>query len=229
MRSAATALLATVLSGMTGAAQAQTAPAPVTADSGYVEVVMQSAFGNVTSQSYGGEIGITVAKNVQVFVEGGQTRNVAPAALGTNAQTIAGALALTQSNVGFSVREPVTFVAGGVRYLIPVTGSSLAPYLLGGFGMARGRRDVKFTVGSTDVTTSLQQFGIVLGTDLSGDFTRPMLVLGGGVAWPVWQQLVLDLQLRFGRIFAEGSGTVAQPADAAVNSVRAGIGVGLRF
>src|SRR5438093_12763506 len=134
MRSPVTAILLTVLSGMTGAAQAQT-PSTPGADSGYVAFVMQSAFGNVTSQSYGAEIGVKVATNVQLFVEGGQTRNVAPTALGTNAQTIAGALALTETGVGFSVREPVAFVAGGVKYLIPVTGSKVAPYVLGGFGM----------------------------------------------------------------------------------------------
>ena len=229
MRSVVTAILLTVLSGMTGAARAQTPSTPGAPDSGYVALVMQSAFGNVTSQSYGAEIGVKVATNVQLFVEGGQIRNVAPTALGTNAQTIAGALTLTETGVGFSVREPVAFVAGGVKYLIPAAGSKVAPYVLGGFGVASGRRDVTFTVGGADVTSSLERFGIVLGTDLSGEFTRPMLVLGGGVAWPVWQRLVVDLQFRFGRISAESQETPTQPHDAAVSSGRAGIGLAVRF
>jgi hypothetical protein len=78
---------------------------------------------------------------------------------------------------------------------------------------------VTFTVGGTDVTTNLQQYGAVLGTDLSGSFTKPMLTLGAGIAYPVGR-LVLDFQYRFGRIFAE---------DEAINVNRAGIGIGVRF
>ena len=50
---------------------------------GYVEAVAQSAFGNVTSQSYGAEAGVTIFPNLQIFVEAGQTRNVATASRGS--------------------------------------------------------------------------------------------------------------------------------------------------
>ena len=198
-----------------GVAHAQTSDA----DHGYVEGVAQSAFGNVTSQSYGVELGFTVAPHLQVFVEAGQTRNVATAALGAAAQTIAGGLSQTQANVGFSVKEPVTFGAAGVRVLVPVEGSKVRPYVMGGVGMAQVKQNVTFTIGGTDVTSNLQQFNTVLGTDLSGDFTKPLLTLGAGVAYPIGR-LVLDFQYRFGRIFAE---------DEAINVNRAGIGVGVRF
>jgi len=211
MRSLVMVIIGALVSG--GVAHAQTA------DKGYAEVVAQSAFGNVTSQSYGVELGVTVAPQVQVFVEAGQTRNVATAALGTAAQAIAGGLALTQANVGFGVKEPVTFGAAGIRFLIPVEGSQVRPYLMGGAGLAKVKHDVTFTVGGTDVTTNLQQYGAVLGTDLSGSFTKPMLTLGAGIAYPVGR-LVLDFQYRFGRIFAE---------DEAINVNRAGIGIGVRF
>ena len=49
-------------------------------------VQLQSAFGNVTSQSYGGEVGVTVRPKLQVFVEGGMVRDVATAEIGTAAQ-----------------------------------------------------------------------------------------------------------------------------------------------
>jgi opacity protein-like surface antigen len=90
---------------------------------------------------------------------------------------------------------------------------------MAGVGVAKVKQDVAFTIGGTDVTSNLQQFGTVLGTDLSGDFTKPMLTLGGGVAYPI-RRLVLDFQYRFGRIFAE---------DAGINVNRAGIGIGVRF
>ena len=201
-------------------ASAQTPPAVQDADRGYAEVLLQSAFGNVTSQSYGAEIGVTVRPNLQVFVEAGQVRDVATAEIGTAAQLIAGFLSQTQSNVAFKVKEPVTFGVAGIKYLIPIE-SKLRPYVLGGFGIASVTQDVAFTVGGTDVTSSLASaYGVQLGTDLSGNYTKPMIVAGAGAMWQGWQRLVVDAQFRFGRILAEDSG---------VNVSRAGIGVGVRF
>lgn len=197
-------------------------PAPLPADEskGYVEFVAQSAFGNVTSQSFGGEVGITIEPNIQVFFEFGSTRDVATSDLGTAAQLIANTLSQTQSNVGYSVKEPATFGVAGARYLFPIANSKLQPYVLAGLGFAKVSRNVRFTVGGTDVTANLAQYFIVLGSDLSGDSTRPMISLGGGVAYPVWQRVFADFQFRYGRIFAEDQG---------INVGRAGIGIGIRF
>ncbi|HEX7137294.1 MAG TPA: outer membrane beta-barrel protein [Vicinamibacterales bacterium] len=187
---------------------------------GYAEIVAQSAFGNVTSQNYGAEFGFTVTPSVQVFFEIGHTLNVATDAISTSAQTMAGALSQTQSNVGYSVKQPLTFGVGGVRYLIPLSGSKLLPYFMGGFGVAKASNDATFTVGGADVTSSLSQYGIVLGSDLSGGFTKPMATFGGGLSYPVWESLVLDFQFRYGHVFAGGE---------SINSSRAGVGVGFRF
>lgn len=203
-----------------GVARAQTTTEP---SKGYIEGVAQSAFGNVTSQSYGGEVGVTVWKNLQVFAEFGQIRNVTPTELGASAQVIAGFLSQTQSGVSVTVKEPATFGVGGVRYVIPVTGVKVEPYVMGGVGIAQVTKNVSYAVAGSDVTASLTQLGVVLGSDLSGQFTKPMLVIGGGVAWPIWQHLVIDVQVRFSRISAEDQ-------DSKVTSVgRAGVGVGFRF
>src|SRR5258706_533020 len=85
-------------------------------------------------------------------------------------------------------------------------------------GVASAQQDVVFTVGGADVTSTLPQLGVTLGSDLSGTFTKPMVVVGGGAMWP-WQRLVVDLQYRFGRIFGEDEG---------INVSRAGIGIGVR-
>src|SRR5262249_1419917 len=98
--------------------------------------------------------------------------------------------------------------------------TSVEPYILGGFGLARVKKDASFTVGGTDVTGNLQQFGVVLGTDLTGSETKPMFSLGLGVAWPAWRQLVIDFGYRYGRVFTSGEG---------LNMNRAGVGVGVRF
>jgi opacity protein-like surface antigen len=190
-------------------------------DRGYAEVVLQSAFGNVTSQNFGAEVGVTIVKHVQVFAEVGKTRDVATPALGANAQRIAAHLSTVDPNVSFSVKEPVTFGVLGVRFLLPVPGR-VQPYVLGGAGIAKVTQSVKFFSGGTDVTANLAQppYYTVLGTDLTGDFTKPVFVVGGGVAYPIWQRILLDFQFRFGRIMAE---------DDAITVGRAGLGVGVRF
>jgi len=195
-------LVSTIALG--GVAHAQTG---ATADKGYVEAVGQSSFGNVTSQNFGAEVGFTIAPHLQVFAEIGKTRDVATTALGSHAQRMAGALIAVDPNTSYSVKEPVTFGAFGLRFLVPVAGKA-QPYLLGGGGIAKVTPDVKFFVGGSDVTANLQQapYYLVLGSDLSGSSTKPMFVVGGGVAYPVWKQLLLDFQVRFGRIFADRSG-----------------------
>jgi len=187
---------------------------------GYAEGFIQSSFGNVTSQAFGGEVGVSIMPALQIFAEGGRTRDVATSDIGVAAQEIANFLSRTQSGVSYSVKEPVTFGDVGVRYLIPVQNPKLQPYVLGALGIAQVTQNAKFLVSGTDVTGNLQQFGVVLGSDLSGSFHRALLVLGGGVSIPVWQQLVADLQFRYGRIFAEGQG---------INMSRAGVGLGVRF
>ena len=191
---------------------------PAAASKGYVEVYGQSAFGNVTSQSFGAEAGVAVAPRLQIFVDVGQVRDTSPASLGANAQLIAGFLSQSQSGVGFTVNQPVTFGVGGVRYVFPA--GKVEPYVLGGAGMGRVKRDVAFTIGGSDVTNNLQQYGVALGTDLSGSETKAMFSLGGGIAWPAWQRLVFDFQYRYGRVLTSDDG---------LNVNRAGVGVGVRF
>ncbi|HTK29520.1 MAG TPA: hypothetical protein VL309_08215 [Vicinamibacterales bacterium] len=202
-----------------GTAQAQTKTA-ITSDQGYAEGFIQSAFGNVTSQSFGLELGYTVMPNLQVFVEGGRTRDVATPAIGAAAAAIAGGLSQTQTGVSYSVKQPVTFGDAGVRYLIDLDNPKFTPYVLAGVGIAQVEQNVRFLVNGTDVTDTIQQFGVTLGSDLSGHFTKALIVLGGGISVPVWRQVVGDLQFRYGRIFAEGQG---------INMSRAGLGIGIRF
>jgi hypothetical protein len=199
-------------------ASAQTPASASDADHGYVEGVIQSAFGNVTSQSFGIELGFTLRPNIQVFGEVGKVRDAATSSIGAAAQIIAGALSQTQANVAFQVKEPVTFGVAGLKFIVPTAGA-LRPYVLAGGGVASVTQDVAFTVGGTDVTSNIGSLGVTLGTDLSGTFAKPMIVVGAGAMWP-WQRLVVDFQYRFGRIFAEDEG---------INVSRAGIGVGVRF
>jgi opacity protein-like surface antigen len=211
-----------VATGMLTVATAVNAQTPPSAaaqpDRGYVEAVAESAFGNVTSQSFGAEVGVTVRPDLQVFGSVGKIRDVATTEIGTSAQTIALALATLQTGaVSYSVKEPVTFFVGGVRYRIPST-MMLKPYILGGLGVATVSKNVQFLIGGVDASSTLAQF-VAIGTDVSGEETKLMFTLGGGVVWPAWRQLVVDLRYQYGRI----------STDTAITVNRAGIGVGVRF
>jgi hypothetical protein len=203
-----------------GVAQAQPLT-PSAEEKGYIEAVGQSSFGNVTSQSFGVEGGVTIAPRLQLFGEVGKTRDVATASLGSKAQRLAAGLAGIDPALTYSVKQPVLFGAAGLRYLLAVSDRA-QPYVLGGVGLARVTQDVKFLSGSTDVTANLQQapYYTVLGSDLSGDFRKPMLLVGGGVAVPAWRHGVFDFQVRLARILADDEG---------ITVARAGLGVGVRF
>jgi opacity protein-like surface antigen len=185
----------------------------------YVEGVAQSAFGNVTSQSFGVEAGVRIGGGPDVFAEFGRVADVSTAEISADAQLVASQLAQLQNNVSFSVAEPVRFFAAGVKYGMP-TSWSLKPYVLAGFGFATVRQDVAFRVGNSDVTSTLDQFGIALGGDLSGSFTKPMVVVGAGAIYPIHGSFFADFQFRYNRIFAPGS---------AIPLGRAGLGLGFRF
>lgn len=200
---------------LTGAAYAQT---PASAGKGYLEGVAQATFGHVASQSYGVEAGVSITPAFQVFGEFGRANDTAPASLGTNAQTIASYLSDTQGNAGFSAKQPLTFGVVGLRFPFS-TSSKVEPYVLVAGGAAQVKKDVTFTIGGSDVTRSLAQYGVVLGSDLSGSETKAMLSLGGGVVWTAWQKLILDFQYRYGRVFT----------DEGLNVNRAGVGIGVRF
>jgi opacity protein-like surface antigen len=203
------------------AASAQSSPGP-SGDKVYVEVGAQSAFGQVTSQSFGGEVGIAVADRVQIFAEVGRARDVATSDISASAQQIAGALSQSQAAVAYRVKEPATFGLAGVKYVVPVA-IQVQPYVMAGGGVARVSQNVTFTVAGHDVTAALSQprYGnIILGSDLSGSFTRAMIGVGGGAIWPAWRQLVVDVQYRYGRILVAGDG---------INVNRAGVAVGVRF
>jgi opacity protein-like surface antigen len=181
---------------------------------GYAEAVAQSAFGNVTSQSYGGEIGVAIRPGLDVFVDSGRIRDSAPSTLSTSAETIAAGITAVAGNAAFHAKQPVTFGVAGLKYTVPTSSGTFGPYVLAGGGIAKVQRDVTFSTSAGDVA----QF-VTLGTDLSGSETKGMVSVGAGVVVPLYKRLILDLQYRFGRIFASEG----------FNVNRAGVGIGVRF
>jgi opacity protein-like surface antigen len=198
-------------------AQATTAPGmPTTPTKGYAEVVANSTFGNVTSQAYGGEIGYKVWHEAMAFVEAGQVRNAASASISSAAQVIAAALTQLQpAAVNYSVKQPVTYFAAGLRFPLAIEGKAV-PYALAGVGVAQVKKDVTFTIASAE---PLSQF-VTLGDDLTGNETKALFTVGAGLTYPVYHQVIVDFQFRLMRVFTEGE---------AMNIGRAGIGLGVKF
>jgi opacity protein-like surface antigen len=200
---------------MAGLASAQAVDAPQK----FVGVTAQSAFGNVTSQSFGVEAGLAVTPAFDVFLEGGRVFDAAPASLGQSAQTIAGFLSATQASVAYTVKEPVTFFDVAARYKIHTSGR-FAPYLLAGIGLGQVKPDAQFTIGGTSVNSKLDQYGVVLGSDLSGSTTKAMMMVGAGVRYPLGDRFYADAELRYNRVFISSG---------AIPFARAGLGLGIQF
>ena len=119
---------------------------------------------------------------------------------------------------GFQVHQPMTFGVAGFKYFVRTSGA-IKPYVLAGGGLAQVSKNVVFTVGGNDVTANLTQYGVVLGADLAGNETKPLVNAGAGVVVPV-SRLFLDINYRFGRVFTSGS---------AMSVSRAGAAIGVRF
>ena len=203
---------------LSGVAHAQSASSEST---GFIEGVAQSAFGNVTSQSFGIEGGVMLAPRIAVIAEFGLVRDAAPKTLGTTAQVIASSLTTLQSAaVAYTVKQPVSFGQVGVRYSIPYS-DKLHPYVEVTGGLAKIKRDVTFTVGGTDVTDKLSTtYGIVLGTDLAGTESKLMIGGGGGVVYDITSSVIFDAGYRFSRVNTDPS---------SINISRIGAGIGIRF
>ncbi|HZP47908.1 MAG TPA: outer membrane beta-barrel protein [Vicinamibacterales bacterium] len=202
-----------VWAALGGVAAAQS---PTAADDsrGYIEGVAQSAFGNVTSQSFGGEIGVKVRPGLQVFVDGGYVRDTTPGALSSRAQSIAADISTKAGGGTYRVKQPVTFGVAGIKYWLPVDQSRFAPYVMFGGGMARVQEDTTFTVATGNVSDY-----VAVGSDLVGTQTKGMISGGVGVDVAVGRSFYVDLQYRFGRVFTTDG----------LNINRAGAGVGVRF
>lgn len=201
---------------LSGAAYAQSA----SDSTGFIEGVAQSAFGNVTSQSFGIEGGISIAPKIEIVVDLGMVRDASPKALGTAAQLVAAGLTAVQSGaVSYSVKQPIGFGMIGVRYTIPRS-DKLHPYVEATGGMARIKKDVRFTIGGTDVTDNLSKYNAVLGTDLAGTESKLMFGGGVGVVYDITPSFIFDAGYRFNRV-------ASQPDATTVN--RIGAGVGYRF
>ncbi|MCC7417648.1 MAG: outer membrane beta-barrel protein [Acidobacteria bacterium] len=227
----ATAIAAALLGGV---ARAQAPAIPPTASSPsaaqassraalserYVEVLGGWTFGEKGSQFFGGELGFPVKPDLRVFFEAGRMNDAGSFAIREAARQLEDGLSQVSSGVAVQAEQPTFFLGGGLRYAVPLQGSRVRPFVSAGAGLARVEQKTTVMVNGRDVTDALEELRVVLGTDLSGSFTRAHVTLGGGLEIVVHDRAFAGISYRFMRIFAEDSG---------ISVNRAGLGFGFRF
>lgn len=178
-----------------------------------------SAVQNVGAMA-GAQIGYRVNDNVQIEAEGVWMKDVVTRARLTTATTFATYLATanSKSSTG-TVEAPANYFGGSVRYVIPMASKTVHPYISVGGGVARIAYKPTFTLGGADITTSLATYGVTLGSDMTGEVTKP--AFGGGVGLTIDRgHLAIDAGVRLLSIQTEGQKT---------NVIRALIGIGYKF
>jgi opacity protein-like surface antigen len=197
-----------------------TKPMPMAAapERAYGEFTFGPTVGHKSSASFGGEGGYWFGDFVGVFAEGGRMRDVATKQIEDKAQAIAASFGATTTS-----KQPANYFSAGVAVRM-LTSGRFTPYALVGFGVANVKNDVKFAINGADVTSSLGQFGVSLGGDLSGSYTKSFITFGVGTHVGFGGRWIADVAYRYGRI--------GQNSDAeldAISTNRIQFGVGAKF
>lgn len=208
-----------ITAGLSGQAFAQSSAT----DSPFAaQFTVGPTFGHTFDVSFGVELDYRLGTEWEVFLEAGRMRNVATQAIEDAAQTIVNAIGGSAS-----VGQKATYVDLGVKYLLVPMGG-YQPYVGVGVGGAQLKRDVKFTVGGTELTEEqlLTRHGVQLGNDLAGNSTRPIFVALAGISRDFGGNAFVDLSYRYGAIFAKKDFI---ENDSITNTNRIQVGVGIRF
>jgi opacity protein-like surface antigen len=213
-------LLTVLCIGIAASARAQGAAAPGASHT-YGEFVAGPTFGHNSDASFGLEAGFPY-KGLHIFVEGGYMRNVTSASMESAATTLTTAPGspLASAKATFTIKQPLAYIGAGVRYNLPTHGK-LDPYVVVGGGGARVTKKAAFFVNGADVTDQLlANFGVLLGADLAGHETKPLIEGGVGTHISLTDRLLADVSYRYARIFLAESG---------LNTNRLQFGIGMSF
>lgn len=167
----------------------------------------------------GVQLGAHLSPRLSVFAETTYLQDVVTRRRNETAAKVASFLAASQGKTASGeLALPTTTIGGGVRYVLTASGA-FRPYVMAQVAMARMTFQPTFTLGGADVTASLAQYGVTLGSDLSGTSTKPAFGGGFGVVntrgpWSI------DVGIRVLSIKAEGQ---------AANVKTLSVGIGRRF
>jgi Outer membrane protein beta-barrel domain len=212
--------------GGAGTAYAQTQPAsatPMPAPAGKfsVEFDAGAAFGGKTSSLLEGQAAYRLWPDLDLFVEGGRIQNASSNETAVRAGIINDYLNTQgKGTASVNIKVPTTFGSVGARYYLPQYLGLFHPYAFGAIGIASVKNDVRFSLNGTDITGEIANYGVQLGSDLSGTQTSALLSFGGGATLPWRESLYLDAAVRYYRLFTTPTG---------INLGSVYLGVGYRF
>ena len=217
--------VAAALLVMASTAMAQTAGAPTpSASAPAVNMGYLGGFAGIGAVQNaaavgGGEAGVRVFHSLDLIVEGGYGKDGVTRRRTDVTATLATLLQNTQGKpASSSVKAPVNYGMVGLRYVIE-NSSPLRPYVLVEVGRANIEYKPSFTLNGADVTSTLANYGVTLGSDLVSQETKT--AFGGGVGvWFVRGPLYVDASVRLLSI---------QTASQSTNMTRAHVGLGFRF
>lgn len=157
--------------------------------------------GNHEALASGLELGWWLRKDLKIFAEANWMLNVASRDLDARAGIIAEAIGGTAA-----MEAHATIIDLGVRYAFRapsfLSPDTVQPFVLAGAGIARFDARPSFTVGGTDVTSTLfDTYRARLGLDLDGHLTKAVFVVGGGATMPLTSRYFIEGSVRYGHIF----------------------------
>jgi opacity protein-like surface antigen len=207
-----------------GTAGAQTASAGSNDRSHYLEVTVGPTVGHTASVSFGGEFGWFLTNSIGIFVEGGRMLDAGSADFQNKATLIA-------DYIGGSAdaKRPITYGDAGIVYRLRKASPRFHPYALVGVGAARVTNDVTFSVGGTDVTGSLlDEYGVQLGSDLAGSYTKVFVTAGAGTHITLTGRWLVDISYRYGYV-PRAKDADGQVVVKTINTNRLQFGFGVTF
>jgi hypothetical protein len=132
---------------------------------------------------FGAEAGARVWKNLDLVGELTWMQDVVTRRTLDNASKVANYLQTTQGKPASSdVEVPAFYLGAGARWVFEQTSlGGFKPYLIATLGGTHTDIKSTFTLGGTDVTNSLPQYGVTLGSDLAGTSNNFTISSGVGV------------------------------------------------
>jgi hypothetical protein len=215
----AAALACSLLCALPAAAQTTVPRAAASSDGGFF-IGGTIGIGTVrkTAGLGGGELGFHLDDRTDVFGEGVAMQNVVTRERIDMAQRVGAFLQTSQGGAATgAVKAPAFYAGGGLRVML-MTEGRVRPFVTVGAGMARTALRPVFTLGGSDITARLPQYGVTLGSDLAGEQTNAAFSAGAGVR-ALQGRWYIDGGIRLINIRG------AQPA----NVIGASAGFGLNF
>ena len=171
---------------------------------------------------FGGEAGGRVWKNLDIVAELAWMQNIVTRHTLDNATTVANYLQTTQGKPATSdVTVPAFYFGAGARWVFEKTDlGGFRPYVIMTLGSTHTNIKSTFTLNGTDVTNSLPQYGVTLGSDLAGTANNFTVSPGAGVVRSLNTSWYADLGVRLVSVSMQ---------DQHANVVRLVIGGGYKF